>query len=145
MGRILAIDPGEKRIGIAISDPSRTIAGGVTIIKHVSLVEDCEKITQFARENEVTRIIIGAPFDESVELRPQVRHAQKIAEVLRERTNLPVELWDEQGTTQAARAARISMGVNRRKRGGHLDDVAAVILLQNYLDWWSEHAADATQ
>jgi putative Holliday junction resolvase len=141
----MAVDPGEKRIGIALSDPSLTFARALTVLRHVSLLEDCAKIGQFAKENEVSRIVVGAPFDENEEARPQVRHAEKLADALRVQTSLTVELWDEYGSTQAARAARISMGVSRKKRAGHLDDVAAVILLQNYLDWWSQHAPNSSR
>jgi len=142
MGRILAVDPGEKRIGLAISDPSSTIARALTVINHVSLNADCDVITRLARENEVELIIVGAPFDDNDASRPQVRHAEKISDMLRHQINLPVELWDEHGSTRQARAARIAMGVNRKKRSAHLDDLAAVIILQSYLDWRSEHAPD---
>ncbi len=138
----MAVDPGEKRIGLAISDPTCTIARTLAIVNHVSLNSDCEEIARLARENEVIQIIVGAPFEESGEIRPQVRHAQIISDTLHLLTNLPVILWDEHGSTQQAQKARISMGTNRKKRGGHLDDLAAVIILQTYLDWRSEHAPD---
>jgi putative Holliday junction resolvase len=139
----MAVDPGEKRIGLAISDPTCTIARTLAIVNHVSLNSDCEEIARLARENEVLQIIVGAPYDESGENRPQVRHAQKISDALHLLTNLQVDLWDEHGSTQQARTVRISMGVNQKKRGGHLDDLAAVIILQNYLDWRSEYAPDS--
>ena len=65
---------------------------------------------------------------------PAGRSAARFAEALRLQTALPVLLWDESLTTQDARAARLTMGVSRKKRSGHLDDVAAAVLLQNYLD-----------
>jgi putative holliday junction resolvase len=132
--RILGIDPGEKRIGVAISDPTGTIANPVTVIKHISRAEDAAAIIAIAVANQVERIIIGQSLDEEGMPNPQGRSAARLAEVIRELINLPVELWDESGSTQTARAARISMGVSRKKRRGHLDEIAATVILQSYLD-----------
>jgi putative holliday junction resolvase len=134
IGRILAVDPGEKRLGIAISDPTATIARSLTVLKHVSRVIDAASIAQLALENEAVKIVIGQALDFDGQLTAQARHAFRLAEAVREQTSLPVELWDESGSTQAARASRIEMGVSRRKRQGHLDDIAAMIILQSYLE-----------
>lgn len=133
-GRVLAVDPGEKRLGIALSDPTGTIAGPLTVLKHVSRAEDAAAILRLASEHTVVRIVIGAALDDEGRPTLQSRHADHLAEVLRAQTSLPVELWDESGSTQAARAARIAMGVSRRKRSGHLDEIAATVILQSYLD-----------
>jgi putative holliday junction resolvase len=133
-GRILAVDPGEKRLGIAISDPTGTIASPLTVLKHVSRVVDAAQIAQMAAEQAAVKIIIGQALDADGGLTSQARHALRLAEAVREQTSLPVELWDESGSTQAARSARIAMGVSRRKRRGHLDDIAATVILQSYLD-----------
>lgn len=133
-GRVLAVDPGEKRLGIALSDPSGTIAGPLTVLQHVSRVVDAASIAALAAEHGAERIVIGEALDADGGQTPQARHAARLAEALREQTSLPVELWDESGSTQAARASRIAMGVSRRKRSGHLDDIAATVILQSYLD-----------
>ena len=133
-GRILAIDPGEKRLGIALSDPTGTIAGPLIVLKHVSRAEDAAAILRLAREHEAVRIVIGAALDDEGLSTPQSRHAERLADVIRAQTSLPVDLWDESGSTQAARASRIAMGVSRRKRSGHLDEIAATVILQSYLD-----------
>ncbi len=133
-GRILAVDPGEKRIGIAISDPTGTIARPLTVLNHVARSADAAAIIQAAVEQGAIRIIIGQALDDEGNPTPQARHAERLAEAVREQSDLPVELWDESGSTQAARAARIAMGAPRRKRRGHLDEVAAAIILQSYLD-----------
>ena len=132
--RILAIDPGEKRIGIAISDPTGTIANPLTVLKHVSRPIDAASIAQLAQEHGVVRIIVGQSLD--VDGNPTVsgRQAARLAAAIRGQTDLPVELWDESGSTQEARAARIVLGSPRRKRGGHLDELAATVILQSYLD-----------
>ncbi len=133
-GRILAVDPGEKRLGIAISDPTGMIATPLLVLKHVSRAIDAATIAELAAEHEAVRIIVGQALDDEGSPTPQARHAGRLAEAIREQTRLPVELWDESGSTQAARAARIAMGVSRRKRSGHLDEVAAAVILQSYLD-----------
>jgi len=132
--RILAVDPGEKRIGIALSDPSGTIANPLTVIKHVSRPLDAATIAQLASENQAGRIIVGQALDMEGRPSPQGRSAARLAEAIRGQTDLPVELWDESGSTQAARQARIALGSSRRKRSGHLDDLAATYILQTYLD-----------
>ncbi|PKN99901.1 MAG: Holliday junction resolvase RuvX [Chloroflexi bacterium HGW-Chloroflexi-4] len=138
-GRIMAVDPGEKRIGLAISDETATLARGLGVIKHVSLKQDCIEITELAKKNEATRIIIGSPIGENNEDRPQTRHAQKVAEMLAEVSGLPVELWDENGSTNRAKEIRLESGAKRDKRGGHLDEVAAAVILQT---WLEEHHKD---
>jgi putative pre-16S rRNA nuclease len=134
MGRILAVDPGEKRLGIALSDPTGTIASPLQVLRHVSRAVDAEAIARLAAEREAVRIIIGQALDDEGNSTPQARHAERLAEAIRQVTALPVELWDESGSTQAARSARIAMGVSRRKRSGHLDEIAATVILQSYLD-----------
>ena len=133
-GRVLAVDPGEKRLGIAISDPTGTIARPLQVLKHVSRAVDAAIIASLAAEQEAVLIIVGQALDDEGNPTPQARHAMRLAEAIREQTTLPVELWDESGSTQAARGARIAMGVPRRKRGGHLDEIAATVILQTYLD-----------
>jgi putative Holliday junction resolvase len=132
--RVLAVDPGEKRLGIALSDPSATIANPLTVVKHTARLIDAATIANLAHENNAGSIIIGATFDEEGELTPQGRRASRLAEAIRTQTELPVILWDESGSTQAARSARIHMGVTRAKRSGHLDELAATVILQSYLD-----------
>jgi putative Holliday junction resolvase len=136
--RILAVDPGEKRIGLAISDPTGTIANPLSVLQHVSRAIDAASIANLAAEREAERIIVGSVYDGNGGPTPQSRHAQKLAEAIRLQTDIPVELWDESGSTQAARAASIAMGVPARKRRqshGHLDDIAATYILQTYLDF----------
>lgn len=140
--RIMAIDPGEKRIGVAISDETGSLARGHSVIKHESLKLDCQKIAELAHLNGVSKIIVGNPIGEDGEERPQTRHAQKVAESLAECSDLPVELWDESGSTQKARQNRLEAGVKRDKRGGHLDEVAAAVILQSWLDGRIEDGKD---
>ena len=132
--RILAVDPGEKRLGIALSDPTGTIAGPLAVLEHVARPVDAATIAQLAAENGAGLIVIGQALDDDNQPTPQSRKAQRLAEAIRAQTGLPVELWDESGSTQAAQQARLALGVSRRKRRGHLDDLAATVILQDYLD-----------
>jgi putative Holliday junction resolvase len=132
--RILAVDPGSKRIGIAISDPTGSIANPLTVLQHVARLVDAAAVAELAASHEAGLIIVGQSFDDEGNPSFEGRWAGRFAEALKTQTTIPVVLWDESFTTQAARRARIQMGVSRRNRSGHLDDLAATVLLQSYLD-----------
>ena len=132
--RIFAIDHGEKRIGLALSDPTATIASPLKVIEHVSRAIDAAQVAVLAEENDAGLIIIGQSFDEEGQPNLAGRRAARFAEALKSQTQIPVELWDESFSTQDARAARLEMGVRKKQRGGHLDELAAVMILQSYLE-----------
>ncbi|HEX5840276.1 MAG TPA: Holliday junction resolvase RuvX [Anaerolineales bacterium] len=132
--RILAVDHGEKRIGLALSDPTATIASPLKVIEHVSRLLDAAQVANVAHENEVGLIVIGQSFDEAGRPNLAGRRAAKFAEALKEQTHTPVVLWDESFSTQDARAARIALGVSRKDRSGHQDALAAVMILRSYLE-----------
>ena len=132
--RILAVDHGEKRIGLALSDPTATLASPLTVINHVSRLMDAAQVANLATENEVGLIVIGQSFDEEGQPNLAGRRAAKFAQALKEQTQIPVVLWDESFSTQDARAARIEMGSSRKQRGGHQDALAATMILRSYLE-----------
>lgn len=132
--RILAVDHGEKHIGLAISDPTATIASPLTVLKHTSRLMDAAQVASLAAENGVALIVIGQSYDEEGKPNLAGRRAAKFAEALKGQAQIPVVLWDESFSTQEARAARIEMGVSRKKRAGHLDELAAVMILKSYLE-----------
>ena len=132
--RILAVDHGEKRIGLALSDPTTTIASPFKVIQHVSRLLDAAQVANLANENDVGLIVIGQSFDEEGHPNLAGRRAAKFAEVLKEQTNIPIELFDEALSTQDARATRIEMGVARKQRAGHMDELAAVMILRSYIE-----------
>jgi putative Holliday junction resolvase len=132
--RILAVDHGEKRIGLAISDSTGTIANPLKVIEHVSRVMDAAQVADSAVQNQVELIVVGQSFDEDGKPNLAGRRAARFAEALKTQTQIPIVMWDESFSTQSARAARIEMGVSRKKRAGHLDELAATIILQSYLD-----------
>jgi putative Holliday junction resolvase len=132
--RILAVDPGEKRIGIAISDPTGTIASPLTVVKHVSRLVDAAIIAELARQHQVGLIVVGKSLGEEGAPTPQSRRSDRLAEAIRQQCETQLVMWDESFSTQMARQARIDMGVKRDKRRGHLDELAATVILQSYLD-----------
>ena len=132
--RILAVDPGQKNIGLAISDETATIASPLTVIQHIKREIDAAQVAAIAAERDAKLIVIGQSLDENGKPNFEGRRSARFAKALREQTDLPVELWDESYSTRDARQARIQMGVSRKKRRGHLDEIAATVILQSYLD-----------
>ena len=132
--RILAVDHGEKRIGLALSDATATIASPLKVVEHVSRAIDAAQVADIAMQNDVRLIVIGQSFDEEGKPNPAGRRAGRFADELKNQTNIPIELWDESFSTQDARAARIEIGISRKKRSGHQDAFAAVVILQSYLE-----------
>lgn len=131
--KLLAVDPGDKRIGLAISDPTGTISRPLRVIKHEARHKDAQKIVDIAHDEDVEIIVVGQALDSDGQVGHQARKSQRLADAISAKTNCRVEMWDESGTTQSAIQSRIVMGVSRKKRKGHLDDVAASIMLQEYL------------
>ncbi len=132
--KIIAVDHGQKNLGLAVSDETGMLARPLGIMAHVSKLVDAAQVSDHAAEQKAGLIIVGVSYDEAGEVNAAGRRAMNFAEILRGQTDLPVEMWDESLTTQDARAARIASGAPRKKRAGHLDDVAAAVLLQDYLD-----------
>jgi putative Holliday junction resolvase len=132
--RILAVDHGEKRIGLALSDPTATIASPLVVISHSSRLVDAAQVAALALDHAAGLIIVGQSFDEDGQPNTAGRRAERFAEALRGQTALPVEMWDESLSTRDAQESRIRMGVPRKKRAGHHDALAAVLILQSYLE-----------
>lgn len=132
--RVLCIDPGEKRLGIAISDPSETLAKPLCIIPHESRKANGEKIISLAEEHQAGKIVIGQSFDIDGLPNTSGKRAGRLASVIRQQTEIPVILWNEYASTKTAQSIRRQMGVSKKQRSGHLDDLAAAIILQSYLD-----------
>ena len=139
MGRILGVDPGSKNLGIALSDPSGTIANPLKVLKHVSRPANATAIVALAEEHNVEAIVIGQSLDQDGQPTFEGRRAGRLAAEVRSHTGLDVQLWDESHSTESARQAQIEMGTPRRKRQGHLDELAATVILQSYLDAQGNH------
>jgi putative holliday junction resolvase len=134
IGRIMAVDPGDQRIGLAISDPTATIANPLATVKHTARMVDAAQIALIASEQGAVLIVVGQPLDSEGKVGPAARKSERLAEAIRSQTSIPVILWDESGSTQTAQSAIRLIGGRRKPRFGHLDEVAAVVILQNYLD-----------
>ena len=132
--RILAVDHGEKRIGLALSDETATVASPLKVVVHVSRAIDAAQVADIAAQNDVKLIVVGQSFNEDGNPNPAGRRAARFADELKNQTNILIEMWDESFSTQDARSARIQLGVSRKKRAGHQDVFAAVAILQSYLE-----------
>jgi putative Holliday junction resolvase len=132
--RILALDLGKKRIGMAISDPLGVSAQGLPNLERTNKRADLAELARQVEEREVGLILIGNPMHMSGREGRQSAWVREFAEALAERAGLPVRLWDERLTTvQASRVLRES-GISIAKRALAVDRLSAVILLQSYLD-----------
>jgi putative Holliday junction resolvase len=140
--RILAIDPGDARIGLAISDPNGVLASPLVIIKHESRASNAMRISQLADENDVELIIVGNPLDAEGLPTLQSRKAKRLAAAIRDAGHLPVELWDESGSTQTAQKIRQDRVLSRKKRTEAIDALAATVILQTYLNDHQESSSD---
>ena len=133
MSVILALDYGEKRIGMAVSDPMGILANAIDFIKRTSLKRDLDALEQIVRDRKVDRVVIGLPLNMNGTEGPMAEAVRKFAEKDTER-GMEVELWDERLSTRAAEAALLEADLSRKKRKGLRDKVAAAWFLQSYLD-----------
>lgn len=132
--RVLCIDPGEKRIGLAVSDPSGTIARPLTILEHRSREADAREIVDLAESLGVGLIVVGVPYDWNGTIGPAARRALRLADAIRVAGSITVVTWDESGSSQRAQALLREMHASRKKRREPLDHRAAAIILQDFLD-----------
>jgi len=130
----MAIDWGSKRIGLAISDPTGKFARSLGVIDHVSRVEDAKRIFVLSTEHSVKDIVIGVTYDDDTVLTPNGRSASRLAEAISSLFGKKVILWDEAFTTKDAKQVQIEKGISRKRRKGHHDEMAAVMLLEDYLE-----------
>jgi len=133
-GRVMAIDYGEKRIGLALSDPTRTIASPLDhIVRRAGKRPPLAEIIKRAAANEVKALVIGLPLDQEGDDTARATEVRAIALELEKRTGMPVTLVDERYTTAAALRTVREMGGSTRGRKGDVDALAATILLQHAL------------
>jgi putative holliday junction resolvase len=138
-GRVLALDLGKKRIGLAISDPLGITAQGLPTLQRTNIREDLAALEKLAIEREVTLILMGNPLHMSGDDSRQAQYTREFAERLAERTGIALRYWDERLTSVEAERVLRSSGISIEKRARAVDRLAAVILLGSYLD--SEAAA----
>lgn len=132
--RILGLDIGSKRIGVAISDALGLTAQGLTTIQRTALNRDLEGIKDLIREYNCNRIVVGLPRRTDGSLGPEAKCILDFVDKLRERVKLPVVLWDERFTTVMAEKTLIEADLSRKKRRKVIDKLSAILILQSYLD-----------
>ncbi|MEA1929015.1 MAG: Holliday junction resolvase RuvX [Candidatus Auribacterota bacterium] len=132
--RILGIDPGEKKIGLALSDPLGITAQGLDTIQVTSPADAAEQISRVARESGAQRIIIGLPLNMDGSEGEQARRAYNLGSLLEESLSLPVIFRDERLTSRQAEQVLLEADMRRKKRKLTVDRLAAQIILQSYLD-----------
>jgi putative Holliday junction resolvase len=132
--RIMGIDVGEKRIGIALSDPLKIVAGGHSVLERSSLSKDLEHIKQLCSINEVELIVIGLPRNMNGSIGPKAIEIQEFAQALQEYTGVGIAFVDERLSTVTAERVLLQADMSRSKRKKVIDKLAAVNILQNYLD-----------
>jgi putative Holliday junction resolvase len=134
MSRILGVDLGSRRIGVALSDPTGQIASPLLTVQHRSLRHDLDRIVVISREHAVEGIVVGWPRNMDGTSGPAARRAEAFARALRREVTVPVELWDERLSTVAAERELLRDSVRRTRRRQARDRVAAAWFLQAYLD-----------
>lgn len=131
--RILGLDLGQKRIGVAISDPLGITAQGLTVIAYKTIPEALQRLAELCLEHEITRIVCGLPLHLDGGRGEAAQAVEKFAAAAGERTGLPVELIDERLTTREAERTLLTAGMSRKARKKVRDKVAAVLILESYL------------
>jgi putative Holliday junction resolvase len=133
-GRILALDFGKRRIGVALSDELQITAQGLETLERTNIREDLAQLSRLVSENNVSRIIMGNPLHMSGQEGRQTEFVREFGARLQASSGIPVEYWDERLTTVQAQRVLRQSGVSIQKRAKAVDRLAAVILLESYLD-----------
>lgn len=136
--RILGLDYGSKTMGVAVSDPLGFTAQGVEIIRRKSenkMRQTLARIEEMIAQYQVEEIVLGLPKNMNNTLGDRAEKSLELKETLERRTGLPVVMWDERLTTVSANRVLMETGVRRENRKEHVDEIAAVFILQGYLDY----------
>jgi putative Holliday junction resolvase len=135
---MLALDVGERRVGVALCDETRTLARPLLTLKRASKTEDFAKLAAVCREHAIEKVIVGLPRTLRGEEGPQARRVRRYAAELQAALNLPIDFWDERFSSVDAQERLASAGRKRarnlRPARGEIDAAAAAIILQEYLD-----------
>ena len=134
MIRIMGLDVGDKTIGVAVSDLLGLTAQGIKTIRRESFKKDIEELKNIIKEKGVTKIVMGLPKNMNGTMGPQSEKVLKFSQKVKEHIDLEIDFWDERLTTVAAERSLIQADVSRKKRKTVIDMLAAVLILQGYLD-----------
>ena len=133
MGRLLALDVGEKRVGVAVCDETQTLARPLLTLRRASKKEDFARLNTICREQQIEKIIVGLPKTLRNEEGPQARRVRRYADELQAALNLPIDFWDERFSSVDAEE-RLAAASRKARVKGEIDSAAAAIILQEYLD-----------
>lgn len=136
--RILGLDYGSKTVGVAVSDPLGLTAQGVEIIRRKSenkMRQTLARIEELIAQYQVEKIVLGLPKNMNNTLGDRAEKSLELKETLERRTGLAVVMWDERLTTVSANRVLMETGVRRENRKEHVDEIAAIFILQGYLDY----------
>jgi len=133
-GRVLALDLGKRRIGLALSDELGVTAQGIETLERTNIREDLARLLQLISENSVSLILMGNPLHMSGHEGRQAEYTRDFAERLKSAAGVPVQFWDERLTTVEAQRVLRESGISIQKRAKAVDRLAATILLASYLD-----------
>ncbi len=131
MSRILCLDYGEKRVGVAISDETRTLASGRGVLPRAGLLE---ALASLLSENDIGVVVLGLPMNMDGSSSQMVARVRDFGEALKARFGLPIEYYDERLTTVLAEAALREQSIKRRRHRQLVDEMSAILILQSYLD-----------
>ncbi len=134
MKRIVGLDVGERTIGIAVSDLLGITAQGLDTIRRTDIETDLQAVSTILKDYEVSLIVVGLPKNMNNTVGPSAKRAKSFGDMLAERTGIETKYWDERLTTVSAQRALLEGNVSRKKRKKVVDKIAAVIILQNYMD-----------
>ena len=134
MGRVLGLDVGDRRIGLALSDSGGILASPLTIIEHTTESKDIEAILKIAQERGAERIIVGLPRLMNGDIGPQAQKVQAFTEAIRAHTQIPIEYRDERLTTVTAQRLKQETASRKKNRNIRYDAMAAAVILQDYLE-----------
>ncbi|MCL4370402.1 MAG: Holliday junction resolvase RuvX [Chloroflexi bacterium] len=132
--RVLGLDVGDRRIGVAVSDELLLTAQGVAVIQRQGLDSDLRQVETIIERHGVAGLVVGLPRNMDGSLGPQAEKVRRFADQLERRTGLPVQFWDERLTTVAAERVLLEGDVRRARRKQVIDRQAAILILQGYLD-----------
>jgi putative Holliday junction resolvase len=134
VGRVLALDVGKRRIGLALSDPLGITAQGLQTLERSRIREDLAYLAEVVSSQDVRLILVGNPLHMSGDAGRQAQYVREFGDRLQVATRVPVEYWDERLTTVEAQRVLKGSGISIEKRARAVDRLAAVILLASYLD-----------
>jgi putative Holliday junction resolvase len=133
-GRVMALDVGGRRIGVALSDPTRLLSSPLTTIQALPHQRALSQIVALLATHEVMELVVGLPLTMSGEIGSQAKVVQAFVGDLRQATHLPIHLLDERLTSVAAERMMLDLGMRPEQRKAKIDEVAASIILQDFLD-----------